>query len=170
MWWVPILCVLSIILCDISMYDEVALSNNSTSSYLLYGVVPCTNLRQSMPIVLRNFWTWQKKKNQSTRCVHYMHMVSNHLRIVELFYLSIFKISFNFQGKIKSIVWVRDFSWDRIGTWHMMWWFFFIVAPNKWRILQQSFKTQKKTFWGKKTLLLNYLSSIHTIYIIFRSL
>jgi hypothetical protein len=51
-----------------------------------------------------------KKKKTKALGVCTMHLVSNHLRIVELFYLSIFKISFNFQGKIKSIVWVRDFS------------------------------------------------------------
>lgn len=90
------------------------------------------------------------KKKTKALGVCTMHLVSNHLTIVELFYLSIFKITFNFQGKIKSIVWVRDFSWHGIGTWHVMWWFFKIVVPNKWRILQQSFKTQKITFWGKK--------------------
>jgi hypothetical protein len=97
-------------LCGISKYDEVALSNNSTSSYLLYGVV---SLTKSSPIhanCVEEFLDMAKKKKTKALGVCTMHLVSNHLRIVELFYLSIFKISFNFQGKIKSIVWVRDFS------------------------------------------------------------
>ncbi len=96
---------------------------------LIILAIWCCVSHKSSPIhanCVEEFLDMAKKKKTKALGVCTMHLVSNHLRIVELFYLSIFKISFNFQGKIKSIVWVRDFSWHGIGTWHVMWWFFLL--------------------------------------------